>query len=254
MIKYLAMRAQEKEWYRDWFNSPYYHLLYEERDINEAAAFINRLVDHLNPKQVSYMLDIACGKGRHSFQLAGKGFQVTGIDISPKSILEAQMTGNDNPEFFIHDMRLPFRINYYDYAFNFFTSFGYFDTRREHYNAIRNMTSSIKHGGCFVIDYLNPEYILQNLEPRSEIKKGDILFSVERYADTEYFFKKITVKDPSLKEPLLFMEKVARFNLDQFTEMFKVNGLTIHEVMGDYFLHQYQASSSPRMIMIAKKE
>jgi SAM-dependent methyltransferase len=254
LIKCLAMLVQEKEWYRDWFNSPYYHLLYEERDTHEAAAFINLLVDHLNPKPGSYMLDIACGKGRHSFQLAEKGYQVTGIDISPKSILEAQRTGNDNPEFFIHDMRLPFRINYYDYAFNFFTSFGYFDTKREHYNAIHNMTASLKKGGVFVMDYLNPEYILQHLEPRSEIKKCDILFSVERYADTEYFFKKITVQDPSLKEPGLFMEKVARFDLNHFNEMFKANGLGIQEVFGDYQLSGYLPYVSPRMIMIAKKE
>ena len=244
----------EKEWYKDWFNSHYYHLLYEERDEGEAAAFINRLIDHLKPGTGSYMLDIACGKGRHSFQLAEKGYQVTGIDISPKSILEAQRTGNDNPEFFIHDMRLPFRINYFDYAFNFFTSFGYFDTKREHYNAIHNMTSSIKHGGHFIMDYLNPEYVLQTLEPRSEIKKGDITFSVERFIDTEYFFKKISVHDPSLKEPLLFMEKVARFNLNQFNEMFNANGLSIKKVLGDYNLSEYQPSLSPRMIMIAKKE
>jgi len=76
----------EQAWYKDWFNSPFYHKLYFERDDKEAEAFISRLIDHLKPATGSYMLDVACGRGRHSRILAGKGFRVTGIDISFDSI------------------------------------------------------------------------------------------------------------------------------------------------------------------------
>src|SRR5688572_19479368 len=99
-------------WFKDWFNSPYYHQLYFQRDDAEAAAFIDKLIDHLQPSPRSMMLDVACGKGRHSIQLASKGYFVTGIDLSEDSIIEAKKFETDNLEFFVHDMRLPFRINY----------------------------------------------------------------------------------------------------------------------------------------------
>ena len=124
--------AMQMTWFKDWFNSPYYHQLYFKRDDKEAEAFIDKLINYLKPPAGSTMLDVACGKGRHSLQLANKDFDVTGIDLSDDSINEALQYQNDKLHFYKHDMRLPFWINYYDYAFNFFTSFGYFKTKREH--------------------------------------------------------------------------------------------------------------------------
>ena len=141
-----------KEWYKEWFSSPYYEVLYHKRNEKEAAAFIKKLLLHLDPKPGSFMLDVACGKGRHSRKLAGMSFDVTGIDLSEPSINEALKFETDQLHFFVHDMRLPFYINYFDYAFNFFTSFGYFKTRREHDDAMRTIAQSIKPNGLFVID------------------------------------------------------------------------------------------------------
>ena len=146
------------EWYKNWFNSPFYHKLYFERDENEAKNFIKKLVDRFNPPAGSRMLDIACGKGRHSKILASYGFDVTGFDISVDSIQEANCFASEQLHFFVHDMRLPFWVNYYDFAFNFFTSFGYFLTRREHDDAIRTIAASIKKGGTVLFDYLNVHY------------------------------------------------------------------------------------------------
>src|SRR3982751_3755899 len=96
-----------KEWYKDWFNSPFYHKLYFDRDENEARAFILKLLDHLKPSPGSFMLDVACGKGRHSKFLAEQGYDVTGIDISSDSIHYAKQFEHDHLHFFQHDMRLP---------------------------------------------------------------------------------------------------------------------------------------------------
>src|ERR1700733_13474105 len=74
------------DWFREWFDSPYYYKLYFERDDKEAAAFIGRLLDHLRPEPGSLMLDVACGRGRHARILAEKGFDTTGIDLASGSI------------------------------------------------------------------------------------------------------------------------------------------------------------------------
>jgi len=240
-------------WFKDWFNSPYYHQLYFNRDDKEAAAFIDKLINYLKPKPGSRMLDVACGKGRHSIHLAGKGFDVTGIDLSDDSINEALLSQTDTLHFYKHDMRLPFWINYFDYAFNFFTSFGYFNTRREHDNAIRTIAQSLKKDGIFVMDFLNVHYAEDHLVHQSEKEIDGINFLITKWFDETHFFKKITIEDESQQEPLTYTEKVAKFSLGDFTEMFAYQGLQIQEVFGDYDFGNYDVRKSPRMLMIAKK-
>lgn len=244
---------ENKPWFKDWFNSPYYHLLYFERDETEAATFINKLIEDLHPLPGSYMLDIACGKGRHSRQLSSKGFNVTGIDLSPYSIREAKKYEADNLQFFEHDMRLPFYINYFDYAFNFFTSFGYFNTRREHDNSIRTIAQSIKPNGIFVLDYLNVHYAEDHFVQKSELQINNVNYHITKWFDETHFYKKIIVEDEKLDKPIEHQEKVAKFSLGDFTEMFAYHELQIQEVFGDYNFHSYHVKNSPRMIMIAKK-
>jgi len=243
----------EQAWYKDWFNSPFYHKLYFERDEKEAEAFINKLLDHLKPAPGSRMLDVACGKGRHSITLASSGYSVTGIDISPDSIAYASQFQKENLDFYVHDMRLTFRGNYFDYVFNFFTSFGYFKTRREHDDAIRTIAVSLKTGGRFVIDYLNVHYAEDHIVHNEEKKISGTTYTILRWHDEDHFFKKILVQDPQLKEPLAFVEKVAKFTLGDFTDMLSFQGLQVKEVYGDYQFKKYDVKKTPRLILIAEK-
>ena len=243
----------QQTWFKDWFNSSYYHQLYFNRDDNEASAFIDKLVKYLKPAPGSSMLDVACGKGRHSILLAEEGFDVTGIDLSDDSINEALLSQSDSLHFYKHDMRLPFWINYFDYAFNFFTSFGYFKTRREHDNAIRTIAQSIKKDGTFVMDFLNVHYAEDHLVHQSEKEIDGINFIITKWYDETHFYKKIVVEDEALEEPLIYTEKVAKFSLGDFTEMFAYQGLQLQEVFGDYDFGNYDVKKSQRMVMIAKK-
>ncbi|OLY92058.1 Methyltransferase domain-containing protein [Cnuella takakiae] len=242
------------EWYKQWFNSPFYHQLYFGRDAGEASRLVTNLLQHLQPAAGSLMLDVACGKGRHSRLLAEAGFDVTGIDIAPDSIAEASRQEKDNLHFYVHDMRLPFWINYFDYAFNFFTSFGYFPTRREHDDAMRTIAASLKKGGTVVFDYLNAHYVEDHLVHNEEKTIGDVVYDIHRWHDEEHFFKKITVNAPSLSGPLAYTEKVAKFSLGDFTDMLSFQGLQVTEVFGDYDLNGYDVRKTPRMIVLAQKQ
>lgn len=243
----------EETWYKDWFNSPFYHKLYFDRDEKEAAIFIGKLLNHLQPAVPSRMLDVACGKGRHSKTMASYGHYVTGIDISADSIRIAKKHESASLEFFVHDMRLPFHGNYFHYAFNFFTSFGYFKTRREHDDAIRTIAKSLQKGGQFIIDYLNVHYAEDHLVHNETKKISGTAYDIHRWDDATHFYKEITVNDTALPRPIIHTEKVAKFSLGDFTEMLAYQGLQVREVFGDYNLINYDVRKTPRLIVIAKK-
>jgi len=159
----LADIILQMDWFENWFGSPYYSILYQNRDELEAQEFVESLLDYLQPPAGSTMLDIACGEGRYAHQLAGHGYRVTGIDLSECSIAVAKQSETDNLEFFVHDMRLPFITNYFDYAFNFFTSFGYFSHDRDNELAAKAFAGALRPGGILVIDYLNRDYVIPRI-------------------------------------------------------------------------------------------
>ncbi len=141
------------EWYATWFDSPYYPILYRHRDEEEAQRFIDRLLVWLRPSPGARILDLACGKGRFAVYLAKKGFEVTGLDLSARSIREAQRQEGPNLSFYRHDMRLPFRVNYYDYLFSFFTSFGYFPSEKDDLRTLKTVRSGLCKDGVFVLEH-----------------------------------------------------------------------------------------------------
>jgi SAM-dependent methyltransferase len=241
------------EWYKDWFDSVYYHQLYFNRDEKEAQDFIHRLLQHLQPPANSRMLDIACGRGRHSRFLAERGYDVTGIDLSFSSIAYAQQFEQDNLHFYQHDMRLPSWINYFDYAFNFFTSFGYFNTRREHDDAVRTIAQSIKRGGTLLFDFLNVHWSEEHMVHNETKTVDSTEYEIHRWHDSSHFYKRIIIKDPALDAPMEHTEKVAKLSLGDFTDMLSFQKIQVAEVFGDYALNPYDVRHTPRLIVVGNK-
>ncbi|HEY0261529.1 MAG TPA: class I SAM-dependent methyltransferase, partial [Chitinophagales bacterium] len=151
-------------WFENWFDTEYYHLLYSHRNDDEAQQLISRLIDFLQLKNASKILDVACGKGRHSKYFAQCGMNVTGIDLSENSIHFAKQFANEKLHFSTWDMREVFAENEFDVVVNLFSSFGYFDDAEDDKRAINAMKKSLKKGGFLILDFMNPEYIVRNLK------------------------------------------------------------------------------------------
>ena len=244
----------KKGWFSDWFNSSYYHALYQHRDDTEALQFIHNLITYLAPKPHAKMLDIACGKGRHSKALFDAGFDVTGIDLSPASIEAASTMQTNGLSFSCHDMRETFKANYFDYAFNFFTSFGYFDTHEEHQLAISAMAANLKESGTLVIDYLNVGIVEENIDKEAVTQIDSFIFYTKKWQDDLFLFKEIRVVDVVSKEVLgIFEERVRKYGLTDFTLFMQRAGLEMIATFGDYQLGSYHVERSDRLIMVAKK-
>lgn len=236
-------------WYVDWFNTKYYHILYGNRDENEARAFIDVLLAYLAVQEGDKMLDVGCGKGRHSIYLSKKGADVVGYDISEANIVYAQQFESDTLSFFKHDMRRLFRTRYFGVVLNLFTSFGYFDTEKEHLDTLKNMKKALLPEGTLVIDFLNIEKIKKGLLAQEKKTVDGIDFHLKRSLNAGYLIKEIQFSDGD--EAFSFSERVKAFTLSDFERMFSIVGLSLKAVFGDYALNPFEAETSPRLIMFA---
>ena len=124
------MLKDSTKWYASWFDTPYYHILYKDRNYAEAELFMKTLTHYLNLEPGDEILDLACGKGRHSVYLNSIGYNVTGADLSENSIAHASKFENDTLRFQVHDMCKPFAFQF-EAVFNLFTSFGYFENEED---------------------------------------------------------------------------------------------------------------------------
>src|SRR4030095_264711 len=248
------IEVNSSSWFRHWFDSSFYHQLYANRDEQEAAHFIDELVSELKPAPSASMLDLGCGSGRHSKQLASKGFQVTGLDLAASSIRMANRFATQSLNFYRHDMRLPFGNNRFDYVFNFFTSFGYFKSDRENYQVVSNISNSLVDGGILVMDYLNVPFAEQNLLPTEAKEIDGVIYDIRRWTDERFFYKKITIENMQGEEPIEFIEQVAKLTLSDFHLMFNKYGLRIQKLVGDYPLTDSSSANYTRLIIVAKKQ
>ena len=240
-----------KNWYKSWFQSPYYHLLYKNRNDLEANFFLNNLIDFLNPETNNKFLDIACGKGRHAIAVHKKGYIVEGIDLSEESIKVAKNHSNSRLHFQVHDMRKVYKKNHFDYVFNLFTSFGYFESQQENEEALSAMIGNLKQGGKIVIDFMNSKKVSYELI-KEEIKQVEhIKFHIRRKAEGKQIIKDITFEDG--KQFFHFTEKVFGFDLHDFNTFLSANGMKVLNLWGDYSLTDFDVTQSPRLIILAQK-
>ena len=241
------MQKEIRDWYTSWFNTPYYHLLYKDRGTNEAVQFMDNLMSFLKLKKGSSVLDLACGKGRHAKHLHSLGYDVTGVDLSPKSIEAAKEYEQPGLQFDVHDMCLPYPKKF-DAVVNLFTSFGYFENDEDNLRTIKAIKAELKPSGYGVIDFLNANYVIENLVSDEQKKVGDVTFFIERYVEDGYIFKNIRFQDKG--QNYFFTERVQAITLDHFKAYFKESGIEVRAVFGDYQLNSYHKETSERLILI----
>ncbi|MBL6449817.1 class I SAM-dependent methyltransferase [Fulvivirga sp. 29W222] len=241
-----------KEWFGQWFDSPYYHILYKHRDHEEASEFIDNLVEYFHISKDHKLLDLACGKGRHSIYLNRKGFDVVGVDLSAQNIEHAKQFENNKLHFFIQDMRHDFAENEFDFVLNMFTSFGYFDSDEENAQAVQVAADALKPGGKLLIDFLNPYKVVHNLVPSEEKQIEGITFQIaKQFSEDGYILKDIRFEDNG--HEYHYQEKVKAIRRVEFLSYFQRAGLQLVEIFGDYHFKAYDPEHSERMIFVVKK-
>ena len=243
------MTKNTTQWFTSWFDTPFYHTLYKDRNDTEAQAFMDTLTNYLNIPEGGTILDLACGKGRHARYLNKIGYDVTGADLSENSIAFAKQFENHRLQFEVHDMCKPFNKQF-DAVFNLFTSFGYFEHEIDNLNTIKAIKTNLNDAGFAVIDFMNSEFVIANLVPEEIKTVDDIEFHLKRYLEDGYIVKDITFTANGYDYN--FQERVRAFTLNDFEALFEQADVYLLDVFGDYKLNKFNAKTSERLVMIFK--
>ena len=241
----------QKEWFAEWFDTSYYHQLYQNRNEEEASLFISNLLQFLNLPKSSKLLDLACGKGRHSVTLNTLGYEVLGVDLSANSIQQASQFQNETLSFATHDMREVIENKTFDGIFNLFTSFGYFDHESENEKVCAAILHMLAPKGKLVIDFMNAEKVIKNLVETETKTVGDLTFNLERRYDGKHIFKDIRFQDNG--QNFHFTERVQALKLEDFQRLFEKE-FTILETFGTFDLQAFSPTHSDRLIIIAERK
>lgn len=241
-----------KDWFKYWFNSQHYLLLYQNRNEKEAELFYELIQSNVPLKKNWKVIDFCCGYGRLAKKFAENGFDITGIDLSKFLIEKAIKTFKEQKlvgEFKVCDVRNFKERELYNLGVNFFTSFGYFSDE-ENEITLNNFCKSIVKDGWIVFDYFNPDYIIKNLVTDEKFHYENLEIIINKKIENNRINKIILIKSGNNSE--LYSESVKIYSLKDFERMFAKNNYIIKKIFGDYNGLPFD-SASPRIIIFAKR-
>ncbi|NNE70957.1 MAG: class I SAM-dependent methyltransferase [Rhodothermales bacterium] len=240
-------------WYEQWFDTDEYDLVYQNRDEGEAALLIDLVESVTRPAAGSSLLDVGCGRGRHAVEFARRGYRVTGLDLSERS-LEAAMQRADEAgvdvRWIRQDMRIPVP-EAFDRVVNFFTAFGYFEDPAEHQRALNAMAGCVDRGGWFVQDFLNAEYVRANLVAADVRTLGEWEIRQQRRIKDGRIRKRIEFRKGESSHT--FEESVALLSREDLEALHLDAGLEIQQVFGDYEGSD-PGPDRPRVVLFSRRK
>jgi SAM-dependent methyltransferase len=237
-------------WYRTWFGTSYYKLLYGHRGQDDAQAWVHMIIRRLQLKPGADVLDMACGRGRHARWFMEEGCRVTGIDISPESIADARKLAPGGA-FLVHDIREPFARERFDLVVCLFTSLGYFEALEDDRKALAAAAEALRPGGWFVLDFMNSAKVVRDLVAEECVQAGGVRFTITRHVEHGQILKRIAADD--MGEVHRFEERVAALMPDQLEALVRGAGLHIHGLTDGPVPAPFDVEHSDRLVIWAQR-
>lgn len=252
--------ARRGRWYVDLFREVYPERWFEEGDELWAARskaevdFVERVLE-LRPG--SCVLDLCCGHGRHAIELARRGYQVTGVDLSARALRRARREAREeglDVRWQRCDMREIDFQEEFDAVINMFTSFGYFDSEEEDRRVLECVGVALRPGGRFLIDFINRDRVIRFYQERDwrRAPDGSILLEERRWNALEgRNSAEITLIRPDGSRRRL-RTVMRMYAATELAAMLASVGLTIRGVWGDFDGSELTLESV-RVIVLAQK-
>lgn len=226
-----------------------------EKKTQEEVNFIE---SSLNLPKGSKILDLPCGHGRHSIELAKRGYDVTGVDFQPDFIALAKENAENltNINFIVQDMKTIEFDNEFDAIINFFTSFGYF-SEEENFEVLKSFAKALKKDGKLIIDTVNREWTMKHTGEMTQSwliypNNNNVTFLANNSFDlySSRMISKQAIIDN--EERYLQEQDIRLYAYTEMDAMLKEVGMEIVSAYGNIYKDDYEKDST-NMILVAKK-
>ena len=263
------MTKSKKQWWETLFDEKYLKTYVDTVTPELTKQQIPFLLKLLKPKKGAEILDLACGHGRYSIELAKRGYKVTGIDFSKHFIDVAKRDAKGQGvkvNFFCDDMRNLSFVNKFDFVINMFTSFGYFDDEGDNELVLRKISRALKPNGKFLIEINNFAGKLARalregkvdkragaltIVKKDKLSNGLMVITKDefnpatmRWAMTRTWKEKSKIKN--------YKTNVRIFSPAELGNMMKRNGLRVEKIWGD-LRGSSLGVDSRRLVVLARK-
>jgi SAM-dependent methyltransferase len=229
----------------------------EIADKNQTERQIQFLKSHLKP--AGYVLDLACGSGRHSIVLSADRYMMVGLDAS-LSLLKIAKQRSQDIAVVLGDIRfLPFKTDTFDAAVSVDTSFGYLPSEADDKVSLSEVRRVMTQEGLLIIDVFNREYLaLKYREQSNSTKEKDypsfILQQKRTISDSgEWLCDLWILRDKKNLQVSFFEHKVRLYGRDKLRILLEGAGFRVNHVFGGYRGENFVVNS-PRLIFLAVSE
>jgi SAM-dependent methyltransferase len=245
-----------KSWYQDdHFWKVVEPMLFGKKRVADAGTEVDQLTKLLKLESPAKVLDLCCGPGRHSLELARRGFNVTGVDRTGVYLRRAQKQAAGEGlkiEFVQEDMRQFCRPKAFDLTLNLFTSFGYFKSPAEDRRVLVNVHKSLKPGGRLVMDLMGKEIIARIFRERDWREEDGMLILEERCISQDWSWIDnhwILVRGDKRDE---FHVSHRIYSAAELTELLKECGFKKVQIYGNLAGAPYDHMAE-RLVVVARK-
>lgn len=160
----------------------------------EQARDVRSILERFGVPDGGRILDVPCGIGRHSTRLAGMGYRVLGVDLSPAYVRRAQELAegegvSDRARFRVGDMRelrraVPEGEAPFDAALNLWTSLGYYGDETD-LAVLKGYRDLVRTGGLLVLFVVNRDFVVRHFDPQGFEEFGDLVHIEDRHLDLD---------------------------------------------------------------------
>jgi SAM-dependent methyltransferase len=251
-----GLRRKGRLWWEDLFNDDYLRAAEKVTD-EQIAREVDFVEDSLGIERGGALLDLACGTGRHAIELARRGYEVVGFDLSLAMLARAGDEAQDREaklNFVQGDMREMTFDEQFDGVYCWNTSFGFFE---EDKNAlvIDRIHSALRAGGLLLLDVINRDFLVRQ-SPSLAWFEGDGCVCMDEMS-VDFITSRMKVKrtmmlDDGRSREIEYSMRV--YSLHELGKMLHDHGFKVCEVSGRLATPGvYFGNESPRTIILAEK-
>jgi cyclopropane fatty-acyl-phospholipid synthase-like methyltransferase len=248
--------VQTKTWYEDEsFWKTFAPTMFNQERLDVTTEEIDHIIKLLNVEKGTKILDLCCGIGRHSLELARRGYSVVGVDLTEEYLAKARKQAESEGlhiEFIRNDMRHFCQIESFDAIINMFTAFGYFEDVSDDKRVLLNVWSSLRKGGKLLIDIIGKEVIAKMFSEREWRKCNDNIFLRESKVCQNWSWcqnKWMMLENGKLKE-FSFGHRI--YSAVELASLLNDSGFSSVNIYGDLAGAEYDHNAK-RLIAVAGK-